>query len=276
MRKYLHDIFNCRNFVFYLVSSNIKAVHRHKVLGNLWTFLDPLLLMLVYYVVFALILRSATRTPDFLIYLFVGIIVWRYFQSCVMQACTIVKNQQGLITEVYFPKAVLPISTVLARGYDFIWSFLPLYSMILLFQLLKKIEPGTGFSVCLLWLPLLMVIQLAFNLGFIMFVTVAGTFFADMSNLLTAVLRFWFYMCPIFYYIDRIPEGHLYFEWLSYHNIYMLNPYAVFFTVYRTVIIDGRPPAIGNLVYVSCVSIVTLIVGFIFFRRFEGVLAKYV
>lgn len=255
-----------RETIRYLVSSQLKAGHRDKVLGHLWNLLDPMLFVGVYFLVFGLLFgqRAPGQSTEFILYLSIGVLAWRFHGASISQATHCVRGNRGLIHEISFPKAVFPVAICFSRLYDFLWGLVVVLGLIALV--------GHGFTRQWGWLPLILLLQLLFTLGIAFIVAHLGAFFADTVNIVDVVLRLWFYMSPIFYYIDgprsRIPERYL--------PIYMVNPMAGLFEAYRSVLLHGQPPGTGTLVYVGVVAVLVAAIGFAIFARGEGRFAKYV
>jgi ABC-type polysaccharide/polyol phosphate export permease len=255
-----------RETIAYLVSANLKAGHRNKVLGNLWNLLDPLLSLGVYYLVFGVWLSQARHGASaYLIYLFTGVLAWRFLDGTASQAVNCIRNNRGLINEINFPKAVFPISICLSRLYDFLWGLLVLGVALVLV--------GTPLSKHMLWIVPLIFIQLLFTLGVAYIVAYLGAFFADTANIITVVLRLGFYASPILYYVQgphatRIPERYV--------SIYMLNPMACLMEGYRAGLTRQQDPDQWQVLYVLGVALIVLIAGYGLFSRGEGKFAKYV
>jgi len=255
-----------RETIRYLVSSQLKAGHRDKVLGHLWNLLDPMLFVGVYFVVFGLLFsqRRPGGTTEYILYLSIGILAWRFHGASISQATHCVRGNRGLIHEISFPKAVFPVAICFSRLYDFLWGLVVVALLALLL--------GSGFSTQWAWLPPLLLLQLLFTLGIAFIVAHLGAFFADTVNIVDVGLRLWFYFSPIFYQIrgprSIIPENYL--------HLYLLNPMAGFFESYRNVILHGQPPQTGELIYLAIVSVALVVTGFAVFARGEGSFAKYV
>ena len=250
----------------FLTSSNLKAGHRNKVLGNVWNLLDPLLLVGVYFLVFGLLFGQTDRArpSGFLAYLVIGVLGWRFHDTVISQASGCLRSNRWLIHGANFPKAVFPISTCLARLYDFAWGLVVFGGVLLVM--------GTVPTIHLCWAPLLIGLQVIFLMGCAFIVADLGAFYADTANIVSIATRLWFYASPIFYHVSGerglVPEKYL---WL-----YMLNPVACFLESYRSAMIWGRMPDPQILLYVTALSLVTLLVGFVLFVRHEGEFAKYV
>ncbi len=189
----LRRVFERSETILFLVSSNLRAGHRDKLLGNLWNLLDPAFFLAVYYLVFGIGLRQASPDPEaFVLYMSLGILVFHYFESCLAQAATAIRAHAGIIHEAYFPKAVLPISLCLSRLYDFLWGMLVLTAVMALL--------GAPFGPQLLWLPALVALQIILSLGLAFIVGHLGAFYADTANIVAVTMRLLFFASPIFYF----------------------------------------------------------------------------
>lgn len=261
----LRELYARRETVLYLVSSNLKAGHRNKVLGNLWNLLDPLLSLAVYYLIFGVLFRQASGgAGDYLVYLFVGVLAWRFLDGAISQAANCIRGSRGLISEISFPKAVFPLAICLSRLYDFAWGLVVLLAAILV--------GGRSVSLHALWVPPLVLLQLLLTTGLAYAVAYLGAFFADTANITHVVLRLGFYASPILYYIHgehtRIPGRIL--------PYYMLNPMACLLESYRSALIGHRTPEPAQVAYLLGVTLVALLLGYGLFSRGEGKFAKYV
>ncbi len=263
-----------RETIVFLTMSNLKSGHRDKVLGNLWNLLDPLMFMLVYYFVFGVLFRLAGggRDAQFMLYILIAVLVWRFVQGAVSQGATCIRGNRGLIHEINFPKGVFPVSVALSRFYDLLWGLLVL--------LVAMIVTGTWPTLHALWLPVLLLLTFLFVMGLVFIVAFLGVFFADTSNVLEVVLRLLFYLSPIFYYVR--PKPGLDPEHVFLHNhptlwqVYMLNPIAVLFECVRDVLLWGDSPEPRMMIYLAAVSIGLCVIGFVVFSRGEGTFAKYI
>jgi teichoic acid transport system permease protein len=126
LRASLRRLCERRETIRYLVSSQLRAGHRDKVLGNLWNLLDPMLFVGVYFVVFGLLFqqRAPGRTTEFILYLSIGVLAWRFHGASISQGANCIRGNRGLVHEISFPKAVFPIAICLSRLYDFLWGLL--------------------------------------------------------------------------------------------------------------------------------------------------------
>ncbi len=261
----VQQLYNRRETIRYLVVSNLKAGHRNKVLGNLWNLLDPAMSLGVYFLVFGVWLgQGRSGVGTYLVYLFIGILAWRFLDGATSQAVNCIRGNRGIIGEISFPKSVFPLSIGLSRLYDFLWGL-----VVLLIVLMATRMPLSWHA---LWMVPLIVLQLMLVVGLAYFVAYLGAFFADTANITTVVLRLGFYGSPILYYVrgesTRIPEWVL--------PYYMLNPMACLLESYRAGLTEQRMPDPWQLAYVFGCALGVLLVGYGLFSRGEGKFAKYV
>ncbi len=261
----LGQLYSRRETILYLVSSNLKAGHRNKALGNLWNLLDPLLSLAVYFVVFGLLFQQARgHTGVYLTYLFVGVVAFRFLDGTIQQAVNCIRGNRGLINEINFPKAVFPLSISLSRLYDFLWGL-----VVLVVAMLVTGQPLTWQA---LWLLPLTLVELVFVTGLAYIVAYLGAFFADTANITTVALRLFFYASPVFYYVrgdhTRVPAKYL--------TVYMLNPMACLLEGYHDVLLRDQAPDPLYSLYLVGFALVTLVIGYGIFSRGEGKFAKYV
>jgi len=261
----LRELYTRRETILYLVSSNLKAGHRNKALGNLWNLLDPLLSLVVYFVVFGLLFQQAKgRTGNYLTYLFIGVLAFRFLDGTIHQAVNCIRGNRGIISEINFPKAVFPLSISLSRLYDFVWGVIVLIAAMLITH-----RPITWHAA---WVLPLAVVELLLVTGLAYIAAYLGAFFADTANISTVVLRLGFYASPVLYYIHgehtRVPPNYL--------TVYMLNPMACLLEGYHDALVNNREPNLGYFLYLVGFTLVTLIIGYGVFNRGEGKFAKYV
>ena len=251
-----------------LTRSQLAAGHRDKLLGNVWSLLDPLASLAVYYLVFGIGFRQAGSSPKaFVLHLFLGIVVWRFVSESIGQATTALRSQRGLVLAADFPKAVIPIAICCARLYDLLWALVVVGMAAGLM--------GTRLSLQVLWLPALLALAFAFTLGVCFLVARVGLFFADTVNVVGAGLRLWVLLSPIFYFA-RSEHGHEGIVPPGLLDYYLLNPIAGLLGAFRDVLIWRSAPRVDDLGTVFAWALASLVVGFFFFARAEGRYAKYV
>jgi len=272
VKQQMRQLFARRETIRFLTSSGLQDLNRDKILGNLWSLLDPLLFMAVYYVVFGVVFNMAGsgRSGQFMIYIFLGVVTFRFAEVSLGQSVTSIRGHRGIIHETNVPKAVFPVASVLARFYDFLWGLLVLVAILV----------ATGYrpTLFILLLPVILMAYFVFVLGVSLIAADIGVFFVDASNLVTVVMRVLFYLSPVFYFV-RDRGG---FKAMGpFHNqtvkaLYFLNPLTGFIECLRDLLMWGAAPSRWLILYLIGVSIASLVVGLILFSRREGRYAKYI
>lgn len=235
----------------------MKAENKNKALGFLWSFLDPLLLLLTYIILVHYIFGRGG--PQFPVLLFIALLSWRWFANSLGRSVTSISSKVGLIQSIRFPLAILPISGIIIGFFDWLFGLIILLPMLFFFE--------AQFTLHMLWLPVLLLIQLILNTGAALIGAVLGTYLSDLGNIIQFAIRICFYLSPILYSAEeRVPA--------KYSTLYMwLNPFAGLLESYKSVLIRGEPPSQYVLV-VTGVALVGFVVGLWYFNREEHKLVK--
>lgn len=252
------NLYHYRELLKTNIQKEIRGKYKGSFLGILWSFLNPLLMVLVYALVFPYIMR--TNVENYLIFLIVAIIPWNFFTTCITTGCNCVWINGGIIKKVYFPREILPVSVILAGLINFLISCI----IILVFLLLG----GVGFSLQLLWLPLIVIIQSMFSLGLLFILSAVNVYVRDVEYLVSFLLNLLFYATPILYTADMFPQN---IRFLLY-----LNPMTHFIDAYRSIFYYQTLPNFTSLFYIFFFSFFILILGYFVFRKLEKGFAEEV
>jgi len=252
-----------------LVVRNVKARYKNSALGILWSMLNPLGLMLVFTILFSVL--SGNNAPrQYPVFVLVGIIPWRFFSDSLMGGSVTVLNNGHLIKKVYFPRELLPISTLLSELINFLFGFLVLIVFLYAFDL--------GLTRYALWVPLILLTQLIFSLGLSFFLSTITTFYRDVMLILDVVLQAWFFLTPVFYSFETLFGVKSTFMGITFNPAQImrwLNPMASIIDGYRTVLwgtMNSDGAVSMNPVYLLRTlvqSVIILIIGYIVFVRSE-------
>src|SRR5574341_1564058 len=192
MLTQLRTLFRYRLLIQSLVSRELKARYRGSVLGFFWSFFNPLLLLIVYTIVFNYILPNrALETQPYALFLFLGLLPWTWFSSSLLEASNVIISGGNLIKKIIFPAEVLPFVSVLANMVHFLLGT----PIILIFILAYRV-PLSGYA---LFFPLIVFIQLILTLGFSLLVSSLSVHFRDLRDILANLLTLWFFASPIIY-----------------------------------------------------------------------------
>ena len=256
----LTELWRYRELVRNLVLRDLKARYKNSVLGFVWSLLNPLLMMLVFTVVFTVMLP--TNIDRFPVFILCGILPWNWFSGSVGGAIHTIVGNATLIKKVYFPREALPLSLILSNAVNFLLALTVLFPLMLAFH--------TPLTPWLLFLPLLIVIQAIFTLGVALILSTINVFFRDTAVIMEVVLQAWFFLTPVVYDMKVLPEHKL----IAGYDIevrrlaYILNPMGSLIANYRDILYWGLPPGLDFLLRTAVTSLIVLFLGYLLFSHF--------
>ncbi len=253
MIQNLRELYQYRALLFSLTQRELKARYRGSVLGFLWTFLNPTLQMLVYALVFNVFMRQ--QKEHYLYFVFVGLLPWVWFSSSIGAGASAISDRRDLLTKVHFPAQVLPATVVTTNLINYALS-LPL--MVALGALYGRWPTWHAVA-----FPVVVATQLLFTLALAYVVSALNVAFRDLQHVVANVLSLWFFVTPILYSGDLIPE--------RVRTIAVLgNPMAILVTSYQAMFYERRLPSPEPLVGLAAGAVLLLwIAAWIFERRRE-------
>jgi lipopolysaccharide transport system permease protein len=260
----LRQLLRYRALIQSLVARELKARYRGSVLGFFWSFVNPLLLLLVYSFVFTVVLPG-THPPElepFALFMFCGILPWTWFSSSLLEASNVLISGGNLIRKVLFPAEVLPIVTVLAGLVHFCLG-LPILAVFLAYYHVPVVLTD------LVWFPVVALIQLVLTLGLALLLSALAVHFRDIRDLLANLLTLWFFATPIIYALSQAPA--------SVRRFLNLNPFTHLAVAYQEVLFRAGPfDDWQRLVVVGAASLVMFLIGYAVFDRLRDTLAEEV
>lgn len=250
-----------------LISRDFKVKYKRSVLGVLWSILQPILMMTVMAIVFSQMFKFKVEGINYLVYLMTGIIMFNYFSDATNNAMVSVVYNFGLINKVYIPKYIFPIAKCLFSGINFVLTLIPWFAIILLSYF------GLGEYTCHLniWyilIPYIFVCLFLFSLGIGMILSCVSVFLRDMFYIYSIILTIWNYLTPVFYSIEILPE--------NLQSIFKLNPLYLYITGVRSIVLAGERPSLIQLGSMALVSVITLLIGLVVFRKKQDKFIYYV
>jgi lipopolysaccharide transport system permease protein len=257
----LHELWSYRELIRNLVARDLKVRYRNSILGVAWSWVNPLLMMAVFTVVFKFLRGSGL--PNFHVFVLCGLLPWNFFSASVGGATTSIVNNAHLIKKVYFPREALPISIVLSNLVNFAVA-LPVFFGLALVS-------GVSLTPWALLLPVPILVQLIFSIGLCLFLATLDVFYRDTQVIMDVLLLAWFFVTPVFYPITEVPVEITVLGrslnpqlWL-----YRLNPMASIIASYRDLLYRGAPTGWDFLLRTALTSLLILIVGYLVFRRYS-------
>jgi lipopolysaccharide transport system permease protein len=266
----LSQLLRYRPLIQSLVARDLKARYRGSVLGFFWSFINPLLLLLVYSFVFSVVLenRSPTTKP-YALFMFCGILPWTWFSSSILESSGVLIAGGNLIKKVLFPAEVLPIVTVISNMVHFLLGLPVLVLFLIYYQ--RPIEFPE-----ILWFPVVLVTQLILTTGLALIVAALTVHFRDIRDILGNLMTFWFFATPIIYTMALFKDK----PWGKF--LIDLNPFTHLAISYQEILFfyPGDPPGyFGHwkwLVVLLGVSIVVFLAGYFVFDRLRDTFAEEV
>lgn len=261
-RSYFFSLFAIKDkysfLIRQLVDREFKTRYKRSALGMLWSILNPLLMMSIQYIVFSHLFKSGIS--NFPVYLLSGTVIFNFFNEAVGQSMNSIVGNASLISKVYLPKYVYPITKVLSSGINLLLSLIPLFIAILI--------TGEKITRAYLMIPYILICECLFTIGFGMMMAAAMTFFRDMGFLWGIISMAWTYLTPIFYPVSIIPP--------EMHTYYNINPMVHFVGAFRSIILDRLTPRPSELVICTLWGMGMLLIGAIVFKKSQDKFIFYV
>lgn len=270
----LRELWAYRDLLRHLTGRELKVKYKRSALGWLWSLANPLLVAAVFTLVFAFFLKvpppaGAGGLHSYGLFLLCALLPWNFTSNVLTLGTASIVGGADLVRKVYFPRAVLVLSHVLAILVAFLIELVVLLGLIVAF--------GGRLGGALVALPLLIGLQALFATGLALLVAALNVFFRDLQHLIGILLMIWFYGTPVIYPPDRIPAE---VAWggldVPVKAIMGANPMALFADAYRDVLYHARFPASGEILLIAAISIAVLAVCYRAFRRMEPRFAEEV
>lgn len=254
----LKNLYNYRELLKSNIKKDIRGKYKGSFLGILWSFVNPLLMTLVYAIVFPFILKSGE--PNYVTFIVIAILPWNWFTTAISQGTFCVLANAGIIKKVYFPREILPVSVAISGLVNYFIS-IPIILLFLLFS-------GIGFSWNLLFLPIIAIIQFILILGIIFITSSINVYIRDAEYIINFFVTMLFYATPVLYSTTLFPEK---FRWVLY-----LNPMTTIINSYRDILFYQQLPNISALLIVFVSSTILLLIGIGVFKKLEKGFAEEV
>jgi lipopolysaccharide transport system permease protein len=249
----IRDLSGAHELLWAWTVRTVKARYQQSLLGGLWAVLQPAASAIIFSIIFTRFVPIDTGGIPYIVFSYVAMVPWTFFSGTVSDMVDSLVGNMNLISKIYFPREVLPISMALARLLDFGIAFLILILLMLLYRL-------PVFTVTWLYLPAIIAIQLLFTVSIGLLGAALNVFYRDMRHLFGLVLQLWLYASPVIYPVTAVPE--------QFRTLYFLNPMAGILTAYRDVLLYQQPPG-AYLWMAAFISALLFLGAYWFFRRVE-------
>lgn len=253
----IKEVWRYRDLISLFVRRNFVSNYKQTILGPAWAVIQPLLTTIVFNIVFgSLAGLAAEGVPSFLFYLS-GTVLWTYFANCFTQTASTFTTNSAILGKVYFPRIVMPISTVLTNLISFAIQFI-MFLVVLLYYFVRGEVQINGL---VLLLPLLILQMAMLGLGTGIIVSALTTKYRDLQMLVAFGVQLWMYATPVAYDIGIIPE--------KYMKLYMLNPMTSIINIFRKAFFNLGNFELNYYLLSWGITLVILFIGIILFNRVE-------
>lgn len=238
----------------------IRSRYQQSILGGLWIIVQPLMVVVLFSVIFTFFVPVDTGSIPYPVFSYVGLIPWMLFANSLVDMSESLVGNMGLITKIYFPREILPLASMLARLLDYFVAFALLLLLMWWFRV-------PIFPLGWLFLPIILLTQVTLIIGVGLALAAANVFYRDVRSGLGLGIQLWFYASPIIYPVSAIPE--------KFRPFYYLNPMAGVLDAYRDVLLYQKLP--GPFLYISALAaVIVFVFGYWFFKRVEFQIADVI
>ncbi len=248
---HLRTLYGYRNLIWTLAWGEFKQRYKNSVLGYFWSLLEPLLMLVVLYVVFSNLMRI--QVEYYQLFLLLGIILWNFLSRATSMGLNAILGKPSMVQKIYFPREILVLSSCITALLMSIFESLVFVAFMIVFRV--------PLSANLIYVPLILVILFLLSLGLSLALAALNVFYRDVQFIWAVIIQAGFFATPILYPVDIFGE--------ELQRIFLLNPMAHIIMTARDVIIYSTPAAAGSLLYAGAMSLVTLIIGYIIFAHYE-------
>ena len=250
--KHFREIYGYRQMIYSLVKKELRGRYKGSALGFLWTFINPLLQLLVYTFVFSVVMPN--NIDKFYLYLFVGLIPWLFFSGSLTGGAASIITQKDMVKKIYFPREVMPIAYVTSNFVNMLLCFLVIFAVL--------ICSGVGINpITLLYLPIIFSVEYVMCLGGAMLTSALTVYFRDLEYILGIITMAWMYMTPVVYSIEMVPE--------RLRPLMNLNPMTPVIVAYRDILYSKQVPQISTLTSGFVLGVIVLVVGYVVFQKLQ-------
>src|SRR3972149_1342783 len=242
-----------RDLFYFLVSRDIKVRYKQTVLGGLWAIIQPLFMMVVFSLFFGNLAKLPSDGVPYPVFSYSALIAWTYFAGAVSNSSNSLIQEGGLISKVYFPRLIVPLSPILSGLMDFAIAFIVLVGLMVYYHVLPTIMVA--------FLPLLVILMMLTASGAGMFLAALNSKYRDIRYTIPFLVQFWMFASPVVYPASMLPE--------KYHLIYSLNPMVGVIEGFRSALLGTVAFPTQMLLVSTAVSVILFIIGALYFRQTE-------
>ena len=250
--KDFKELYQYREMLKNLVRKDLRTRYKGSFFGFLWTFINPLLQLLVYTVIFTTVMRF-NNIENYSMFLFVALLPWIFFSGALTSSAGSIIGNKELIKKIFFPREIIPISVVTSGFVNMVLSYVIVF--------IALFVTGIGITPAVLCLPLVFLAAYMMTLGFSLLFSALNVYFRDLEHILGIVTMAWFYFTPIIYAVDMIPARFL--------GLFFMNPLTPIILAFRDILYYGVMPDFAILGINLATGVLLTIFGHQIFRKLQ-------
>jgi lipopolysaccharide transport system permease protein len=252
--NYWKDLFRFRELFYILSWRDIKVRYRQTVLGFAWALVRPLLTMLIFTFIFSRVAKlGSDNGAPYPLFVLAALLPWQFFSTSLSEASQSLIGNSNLITKVYFPRLIIPASSVITSFVDFLISFVLLLAMMLYYQY----TPSPN----IVYLPLFLLLIFLLSFGFGLYLTALNVKYRDFRYIIPFIVQFGLYVSPVGFSSNVVPE--------QYRTLFMFNPLVGIIDGFRWAILGSGTFPLRSLITTGVITVLALIFGLWYFRKTE-------
>jgi lipopolysaccharide transport system permease protein len=256
----LSEIWEYRELLYFLVWRDVKVRYKQTVIGAAWAIIQPFMTMMIFTVIFSHLAKVPSDGFPYPIFAYTALLPWTYFAAALSRAISSVIGDAHLVTKIYFPRLIMPLSGVLSPMVDFAFAFLVLLGMMVWF----RVAPTWG----VLTLPIFLLLALSTALAVGLWLSALNVRYRDVGHTIPFLVQIWMFASPIAYPVSMVPE-----KW---RLLYSLNPMAGVIEGFRWALLGKESPDFAVMAVSAAAVAVLLWGGLLFFKRMERTFADVV
>lgn len=258
--EHLRHLFHYRDLLLTLTHHRIRVRYKQSMLGLGWALLQPLSLMLIYTVIFSVVTKMPSDGAPYSIFVYTALLPWTFFSNGLTSGSGGLVGNQYLVTKVYFPREILPLSYVLAALFDLAIASAVLGGMMIYYRI--PITPHV------LWAAPIIGVMIVFLTAIAILLSAIQVWFRDIGLAMPLLLQLWMFASPVVYPLNAVP-AHL-------RDYYVLNPMVGVVENFRRVILQAKEPEMHSLVIAAAISLIALPVSYAYFKQREATMADII
>jgi len=249
-----------RDLLYTLSIHRIRVRYKQSVLGIFWAILQPLSMMLIFTFIFSYIARIKSEGAPYAIFAYTALLPWNYFSSAVSNATNSLVSHSQFVTKVYFPREILPLTYVVAALFDFLVASTLLAGLMIYYHVRPTVN-------ALYAIPIILILT-CFALAMSFLFSATQVRIRDIGVAVPLLLQLWMFATPVIYPLSSVPQ--------QLQPYYVLNPMVGVIENFRQVILRGGPPEFHSLITAAVISILLLVVSYLYFKRVEATMADII